>query len=885
MKKHTDSPAAAFPETITFRSSCARPKSGVSLLNLFLTLLGYGGILWAMMTLYTPDCRKTYFLPAAGVLFLVAAGIQLLPRFSGKLTLGYLGLLLAFAFWKARRIVEGIQYIVNLVYQKAHNTDVVYFTIHTKNDLSGSVLLTCICIAGLLAVFLAFFTMRKPHFVLTASVTFLLIEPGLYFGLPVSVFAMALLLAYWCGMLAMRFSMLGSQEKNRLFRKNASFSGAVTALFVLAVYTAVSLTGTWQGYTRPETDKQRRQDISDTLADFDIQNLPQSLRNLGTALGLSSSDRVTLGTKAKQRYRDRTDLKLTFDTLPDETMYLKGYTGSIYSDNSWRTLSRNADYQNADVVFSVLQSYDCAPQNFPFLFQRSILPDSDTFSCTVQPQRRDGRYYQPYVSFGAQVSFLDDASVKPAKRSSYSWTVSAPQTWALSSIDAHELHSETIRAAGPDDSTAVTSFLNALHIDGTNVNVSARFSSSEVADSPEMIQGKVIPAVLMESLAYRDFAKDAYTDLPDSDDLDEVYAALPESLQNSKPSTPAEQYETLCAIRSWMAERTTYTLAPGKTPRTRDFVNFFLLENQKGYCVHYATAGTILARHLGIPARYCEGYLVGEDILDSASVDSDGYTVELKDRQAHAWCEFYVDGYGWVPFEMTPGYYDSTKVGDVEVADSTEPPTNTTQETTMDAAASNVVSTEMTSASVTSAVSSGESTASETEPIPGGTEPDPNGGGLFGNTGSAANLVRLFIHIFLWLLLAAVLTAAVILLRRWHIQRRRRIFLDTLHPRQAVFAMYRYLFRLLRWTGLRFENEPLLEFCETAVRHLRQKDLPADAPEIIIPMTLALDFGKQFPEKDVQRKAAASVEELANAICASCKPFRRFCMKYILHLC
>ncbi|MFR6496916.1 MAG: hypothetical protein ACLUOF_11455 [Ruminococcus sp.] len=36
------------------------------------------------------------------------------------------------------------------------------------------------------------------------------------------------------------------------------------------------------GYTRPETDKQRRQDISDTLADFDIQNLPQSLRNLGT---------------------------------------------------------------------------------------------------------------------------------------------------------------------------------------------------------------------------------------------------------------------------------------------------------------------------------------------------------------------------------------------------------------------------------------------------------------------------------------------------------------------------------------------------------------------------------------------------------------------------
>ena len=120
--------------------------------------------------------------------------------------------------------------------------------------------------------------------------------------------------------------------------------------------------------------------------------------------------------------------------------------------------------------------------------------------------------------------------------------------------------------------------------------------------------------------------------------------------------------------RGCAGRRRSTTLAPGKdAPRHGTIVNFFLLENQKGYCVHYATAGTILARHLGIPARYCEGYLVGEDILDSASVDSDGYTVELKDRQAHAWCEFYVDGYGWVPFEMTPGYYDSTKVGDVEV--------------------------------------------------------------------------------------------------------------------------------------------------------------------------------------------------------------------------
>ena len=97
------------------------------------------------------------------------------------------------------------------------------------------------------------------------------------------------------------------------------------------------------------------------------------------------------------------------------------------------------------------------------------------------------------------------------------------------------------------------------------------------------------------------------------------------------------------------AERTHIHACAGKDTPDTGFVNFFCWKTRRDTVVHYATAGTILARHLGIPARYCEGYLVGEDILDSASVDSDGYTVELKDRQAHAWCEFYVDGYGWVP--------------------------------------------------------------------------------------------------------------------------------------------------------------------------------------------------------------------------------------------
>ena len=66
--------------------------------------------------------------------------------------------------------------------------------------------------------------------------------------------------------------------------------------------------------------------------------------------------------------------------------------------------------------------------------------------------------------------------------------------------------------------------------------------------------------------------------------------------------------------------------------------------------MHFATAGVMLLRSRGVPARYAEGYLVND-----ADFASDGWA-DVKDSRAHAWAEIYVDGVGWVPLEMTPGY-------------------------------------------------------------------------------------------------------------------------------------------------------------------------------------------------------------------------------------
>ncbi|MBR3834727.1 MAG: transglutaminase domain-containing protein [Lachnospiraceae bacterium] len=108
--------------------------------------------------------------------------------------------------------------------------------------------------------------------------------------------------------------------------------------------------------------------------------------------------------------------------------------------------------------------------------------------------------------------------------------------------------------------------------------------------------------------------------------------------------------EVLRAIEKELASYT-YTKTPGKLPENvvddSTFLDYFMFESKQGYCTHYATAFTLLARAKGYPARYVQGYCVpmlGEK------------TATVTGSMAHAWPEVYIEDVGWIAFEPTPGY-------------------------------------------------------------------------------------------------------------------------------------------------------------------------------------------------------------------------------------
>ena len=133
------------------------------------------------------------------------------------------------------------------------------------------------------------------------------------------------------------------------------------------------------------------------------------------------------------------------------------------------------------------------------------------------------------------------------------------------------------------------------------------------------------------------------------------YLSLPESL----PSRVEEltiaitrdyktEYEKLRAIEGYL-NNYAYTLSPKEVRKGADLVDSFLFDYQEGYCTYFASAMAVMARTIGIPTRFVQGFLVPVEINQYKTFDA-------RNSNAHAWIEAYLEGVGWIAFEPTPAY-------------------------------------------------------------------------------------------------------------------------------------------------------------------------------------------------------------------------------------
>jgi|GEM_PF-7052970 len=732
-----------------------------------------------------------------------------------------------------------------------------------------------------LCLWVGFFSARLPRLFPVFLLTFALMELVFWTGLAPNLIFMTMALTGYGLVLALsqtagsdRFHLTGYRKKRDgkpakkirsrpLPRVLGPAMLTVLVLFLCSVLAAQTYLSS-SDYKRPESlDRIRNTALTTDWSS--ILYFPDLFRGNLSAAGQQSFDH-------------KTDL---FVTAPHQynTLYLKGFTGARYENGVWKSLPDSAYRQEP---FPSLESdattYERESAEAFTLYRQhseemgSYLSEEAkaSRSVTVDPVRTGRKYaYLPY-------------SARPADNLHYNYDRfaslgSGPRYSADFFYDSVFTQGIFNYIDGKMTSSLGTSQGYYTYAPGQNYDITI---NNDAPSGSEIIIGGTATNEFNEwdyseepfeenpyELSYRDFVLDQYLEIPKGFEkmLGDFDSQLKDVLfQEEYGPSSYGLYALTEALRSFLRERTEYSLSPGGVPAGMDPLNYFLYENHKGYCMHFASVSTLLLRHLGIPARYVEGYVVAEKdfTLGEETTGADGnpaLLMPIRDSNAHAWAEIYLDGYGWFPIETTPGY--AFQLDELPTIEQEQRERAEAQRLAASAAAASSRAASSSGSSSGSSSSSGGSSSSASPSS--AAETDEKGG--------------IFPLILLLLLLTAAVISLPFLSRRTVLYFRRRST-GTNNVNVNMLNLYAFLVVLLK-----SEKFPKAEYV------CYHPDRLAEAYAFLTPeqceegmeTVLRARFSGQKVTRKEQKQLAALIHRLQTRIYASKKLPGRLWMKYV----
>ncbi len=790
-------------------------------------------------------------------------------------------------------ISMGYKFVYNTIYQRSYHTEISYYKFLNENLESKSVTIFFIFCAWILAVVIYVFTIHHPNSLPPLIITFPLLEIGLYNGIEVSVFWGTLLVAFWLALFAMTTIDMGEYSggsggfvrKDNMFFPKRQMRLKVTekcgVYIIISVIAIASLSAAFMkitDYKRSDSMNQRRIEIRDAVKSFSMDDLVDSLSDITEAFGVDlKREKHKLGNIDQMKYKDTVDMTITLDTAVSGAIYLKDYTGCVYGDNEWTPLSDSA-YKNE--IFQDFKKYKIYPQDFPNTYNHIISTSLPEYTIWIESKLRGSRTFAPYATdnIGALEYDKDRTVISKSSKKEFSYKFSKLDTEKIA--DNLSISSSTAYFTNVDGELVSGYMYRPESIDEEWRSTISEYAESKnkMVNDQIAIETKITPIstssyynsefIMSELLReeYENFVERYYLQLPNDTNIAQVREEYNDLITAGEAAeTASEKIAVLDALRTQVASSVEYSLHPGKTPKNRDFVNYFLIENQKGYCTHYATAGVILARMAGIPARYATGYvIVGDDFNDSTRNSDGTYTINLKDDRSHAWIEVYLDGYGWVPFEFTAGYTEQT--------------IDTSQTTT--AVTTDSLNTETTTANQNTAPRNNHTTRNtNTTSSPQQTTASSGISGNKGGSGTKDGHFKISYVIF-GILSAAGIVLLIIGRRKFIIYMRTKHFTTGANSRRIVY-IFEYTEKLLKFTDNKRGDKQYIEFADFVEKSIGGLYFKAGSYRNLVEVTLRNAFSKEPPNDSEIEEFKKFTEEFADNVYSRANVFRKFYLKFI----
>lgn len=289
-------------------------------------------------------------------------------------------------------------------------------------------------------------------------------------------------------------------------------------------------------------------------------------------------------------------LSVTADTA--QTLYLRGFVGDTYENETWTALDTETAAEEKDLFY--------------WLHQSGFYPQSQLATAA----RLMGNYQSGSVSVqnlaGCSLYRYEPCTVLP-ERAGLTKNKIQPSTLETNGLRGERGYSyETVS----DAQTILPELLD--------------FLQNDTSDG--------VKSYLQMESAYREFVYSYALTVPAEfraqlgavlDQCCESYGPA-DSLTKEQAQTAALAFLELCFDGSGN-------------------IALPLTDTADGTTYQYATVAALALRYYGIPARYVEGYTVKAAENEPVNVDASA---------AGAWVEVYQDGIGWLPLALTPGLED-----------------------------------------------------------------------------------------------------------------------------------------------------------------------------------------------------------------------------------
>lgn len=307
--------------------------------------------------------------------------------------------------------------------------------------------------------------------------------------------------------------------------------------------------------------------------------------------------------EANKIHEDETE-RLKVTVSKKKSLYLKGFVGSRLINNQWVDLKRASYNGKNEGMLKWLEKKNFSPSYQYDLYQQlSTLEDT---SQTVEIEAINANKKYLYTPYGA------------TKKTILKNTISKDINLKAGGVFGSQSYTyKEVSSFSPSELTLGQDWLN----------------------NPNTKQQEY----LTNEAVYRQFVYEQYTK------INKRYKESLKELLEQQTFENTGLYSICQHIRDCMSKNLNYN--DEIESNGEDVLLDFLQRKTTGNDVLYASLATLAFRYYQIPARYVEGYYVKNSNINGHGVAT------LTSKNAHAWVEVYFDGMGWLPIDMTPGYY------------------------------------------------------------------------------------------------------------------------------------------------------------------------------------------------------------------------------------